>query len=160
MGKQINFYMSENIQTSFVEYLQQNQFIFLDYNAQIVEEPFSTNVYRLYLYKQNYGQLFMRQDLNHIMDIMKSPVIEFRKTTIKLEEKKVLRGRVWIENQYFKEGICIKKPDTFIRDYQMLNRWIRKHVPYQEIKKENFFIKEYVNDELKSLQENGFKLTI
>ena len=54
MGKQINFYMSENIQTSFVEYLQQNQFIFLDYNAQIVEEPFSTNVYRLYLYKQNY----------------------------------------------------------------------------------------------------------
>lgn len=59
MGKQINFYMSENIQTSFVEYLQQNQFIFLDYNAQIVEEPFSTNVYRLYLYKQNYGQLFM-----------------------------------------------------------------------------------------------------
>ena len=51
----------------------------------------------------------MRQDLNHIMDIMKSPVIEFRKTTIKLEEKKVLRGRVWIENQYFKEGISNAK---------------------------------------------------
>ena len=131
MGKQINFYMSENTQTGFVEYLQQNEFIFLDYNAKIVEEPFSTNAYRLYLYKQNYGQLFMREDLNHIMDILKSPVIEFRKTTIKLEEKKVLRGRVWIENQYFKEAICIKKPDAFIRDYRMLNRWIKKHVSHR-----------------------------
>ena len=96
MGKQITFYMSENIQTSFVEYLQQNKFIFLDHNAQVAELPFSTNVYSL----------------------------------------------LWIESQYFKEGICIKKPDTFITDYQMLNRWIKKHVPYQEIRKENFLIKE------------------
>lgn len=160
MGKQINFYMSENVQTSFVEYLQQNQFILLDYNAKIAEQPSSTNVYSLYLYKQNYGELIMRQDLKHILDIMKSPVIEFRKTIIKPEEKKVLRGRVWIENQYFEEGICIKKADALISDYQMLNRWIKKHVPYQEIKMENLLIKKYVNDELRDLQENGFRLTV
>ena len=160
MGKQINFYMSENIQTCFIEFLQRNQFVLLDYNAQIVEQPLLTNVYSLYLHKQNYGEVIMRQDITHIMDVLKSPVIEFRKTNIKLEEKKVLRGRIWIENQYYKDGICIKKADAFIRDYQMLNRWIKKHVPYQEMNKGEFLIKEYVNDEIKGLQENGFMLTI
>lgn len=161
MGKQINFYMSEKVQTSFIEYLEQNQFVFLDYNAQAVAQPFLTNVYSLYLYKQNYGELFMRQDLEHITDIIKSPIIEFRKTTIKLEEKKVLRGRIWISDRYFDEkGALIKKDMSFVKDYQMLMRWVKKHVPYQEIKKGEYLIKEYVNDELKDLQEDGFKLTM
>ena len=45
MGKQINFYMSDKIQASFIEYLEQTQFVFLNYNAQIVEQPFSANVF-------------------------------------------------------------------------------------------------------------------
>lgn len=161
MGKQINFYMSENVQVSFIEYLKQNEFVFLDYNAQIVEQPFSTNVYGLYLYKQNYGDVIMRQDIKQNMDIIKSPVIEFNKTKIKLEEKRVLQGRIWISDRYFDEnGALIKKDTSFVKDYQMLMRWVKKHVPYQEIKKGEYLIKEYVNDELKDLQEDGFKLTM
>lgn len=161
MGKQINFYMNENVQASFIEYLKQNEFVFLDYSAQIVEQPFSTNVYGLYLYKQNYGDVIMRQDLTQNMDIIKSPVIEFNKTTIKLEEKRVLQGRIWISDRYFDEnGALIKKDASFVKDYQMLMRWVKKHVPYQEIKKGEYLIKEYVNDELKDLQEDGFKLTM
>lgn len=159
MGRQIIFYMSENVQIGFIEYLKQNEFIFLDDNAQIVEQPFSTNIYGLYLYKQNYGDVIMHQDLNQNMDIIKSPVIEFYKTKIKLEEKRVLQGRIWMSDRYFDEkGDIIKKDITLIKDYQMLMRWIKKHVPYQEIKKGEYLIKEYVNDELKELQEDGFKL--
>ena len=47
--------------------------------------------------------------------------------------------------------------ESYFKQYgQALNEFI----DCLQIKKENFFIKEYVNDELKSLQENGFKLTI
>ena len=161
MGKQINFYMSKQVQTSFVEYLEQNQFVFLDYNAQRVEQPLSTNVYGLYLYKQTYGDVIMRQDLKQIIDIIKSPIIEFSKTTIKLEEKKVLQGRIWISDQYYDEnGALIKKNEEFVKDYKILNRWIRKNVPYQEVRKGEFIVKEYVNDDLKELQEKGFVLTL
>ncbi len=69
MGKQINFYMSEKVQVSFIEFLQQNQFMFLDDSSQIVEQPLATNVYDMYLYKQEYGDVVMRQDINKIMDI-------------------------------------------------------------------------------------------
>ncbi|MBR6666204.1 MAG: hypothetical protein IKL22_10890 [Lachnospiraceae bacterium] len=161
MGKQINFYMSDKIQASFIEYLEQNQFMFLDYNAQIVEQPFSANVYSMYLYKKNYGEVIMRQDIRHIMDTLNGPVMEFSKTIIKQEEKKVLQGRIWISDDYFNEnGVLIKKDIAFIKDYQMLNRWIKKHVPYQEIKKGEYLIKAYVNDELIKLQEKGFRLTM
>lgn len=161
MGKQINFYMSEKVQVSFIEYLEQNQFVFLDDGSQIVDQPLSPNVFELYLYKQDYGDVIMRQDINEIMDSIKSPVIQFGKTTIKKEKKKVLRGRIWISDQYYDEnGILIKKDEEFVKDYKRLVRWIKKNVPYQEIRKGEFIVKEYVNDELKELQENGFALTL
>ena len=72
-----------------------------------------------------------------------------------------MQGRIWISDRYFDEnGALIKKDMSFVTDYQMLMRWVKKHVPYQEIKKGEYLIKEYVNDELKDLQEDGFKLTM
>lgn len=161
MGKQINFYMSEKVQASFIEHLEQNHFLFLDVNSQILKEPLSSNVFGLYLYKQNYGNVVMRQDMNDIIDSIKSPVIQFSKTNIKNEKKKVLRGRLWISDQYYDEkGILVKKDEAFVKDYKMLTRWIKKNVPYQEIRKEDFFVKEYISDEIKELQNNGFILSI
>lgn len=161
MGKQINFYMSENVQTSFIEYLAQNQYEFLDNNSKIISEPTSMNVLGMYLYKQSYGNIIMRQDNKEIMDSLKSPVIQFGKTAIKEEYKKVLRGRIWISDQYNDDnGILIKKDGEFVKDYKTLTHWIKKNVPYQEIRKGEFWVKEYVNDEVKELQENGFSLSI
>lgn len=57
-------------------------------------------------------------------------------------------------------GEVIKKPEGFLKDYQMLVRWIKKHVPYQEMKAGDAVIKEYVNDELKQVQEEGFWLIL
>ncbi len=161
MGKQINFYMSENVQVSFIEYLEQNQFVFLDNNSKIISRPASMDVFGMYLYKQSYGNIIMHQDNKEIMDSIKSPVIQFGKTVIKEEHKKVLRGRIWVSDQYNDEhGALIKKDVQFVKDYKMLTRWIKKNVPYQEIRKGDYFVKEYVNDELKALQEKGFALSL
>lgn len=103
----------------------------------------------------------MCQDNKARIDILKSPVIEFSKTIIKAEQKKILRGRLWISDQYYgEEGNLIKKEKVFVKDYQMLRRWIKKYIPYQEIKKGEYLVKEYINDELKELQDGGFALTI
>ena len=119
------------------------------------------NVFSLYLYKSNYGELVMQQGNGASMDTIKSPVIQFCKTSIKTEQKKILRGRLWIATQYYDdEGNWVKKSELFVKDYQKLNRWIKKNVPYQEIRKGEYLVKEYVNDELKELQEKGYVLTI
>lgn len=161
MGKQINFYMSEHIQEEFIEYLKQNQFKFLNSSADIVNQLSSSSIFSAYLYKPDYGQIVMCQDNKARIDILKSPVIEFSKTIIKAEQKKILRGRLWISDQYYgEEGNLIKKEKVFVKDYQMLRRWIKKYIPYQEIKKGEYLVKEYINDELKELQDGGFALTI
>ena len=65
-----------------------------------------------------------------------------------------------MSSQYYDdEGMLIKKEGVLIKDYQMLTRWIKKYVPYQEIQKGNFIIKEYVSDELKELQDKDFIFT-
>ncbi len=55
------------------------------------------------------------------MDIIRSPVIEVRKTRIK--EKKVLRGRLWILDLFYKNNTgnmeCCKK---YIVEYNELSK--------------------------------------
>ncbi len=69
--------------------------------------------------------------------------------------------KLWISDQYYDEGgILIKKDSVFVKDYKMLTRWIKKNIPYQEIKKGEFMVKEYVNDEMIELQDKGFCLSL
>jgi len=165
MGKQINFYMSKDVEAEFIEYLKQNNFIFLhiDFkNNKIIDTHGETNnSSALYLFKEVYGDIIMQEGVLSRLNTIKSPVIELRRTIIKEDKKMIHRGRIWVSNQYYDElGIIIKKNPQLIQDYNLLVRWIKKHVPYQEIKKEEHSVKEYVNDEMKQLGEKGFKLII
>ena len=160
MGRQINFYMSKIVEKSFIEFLEQNQFIFLNNDSSVINKTSPKGKFRWYLYKQDYGDIKMNQYNMNIIDTKKSPVIQFRRTSIKEEEKKIFKGRLWIETQYYDGGEkLIKKNDIFIKEYQMLVRWIKKHIPYQEIKKGEYFVKEYINDEIKELQDKEFIFT-
>lgn len=160
MGKQINFYMSKSIQMNFIQYLEQNQFLFLDNKLTEIDQVGSDDVLSMYLYKLNYGEIFMKQENIMSMDCIRSPVIQFNKTIIREEQKKVLRGRLWISNQYYDKNGVYHKKNALLKDYILLNGWIKKNVPYQEIKKGEYYIKEYANDELKELQDKGFILTL
>lgn len=160
MGKQINFYMSEKVQTDFIKFLEQKQFLFLDNKNKIIIQPNSKSVLGLYLYKQDYGNIIMNSNNSENLDCIKSPVIQFSKTIVKDEYQKVLRGRLWMTDCYNDEAQIVKKGEAFVKDYRMVVRWIKKYVPYQEIKKGDFFVKEYVSNEMLDLQDKGFVLTL
>ena len=162
MGRQINFYMSKIVEESFIEFLAQNQFVFLDYYGGIINQTFSTNQFGWYLYKQSYGDIKMCQNGKaNSVDAIKSPIIQFKKTVIKEEQKKVLKGRLWMETQFYDGGgKLVKKNEIFVKEYQMLVRWLKRHIPYQEIKKGDYLIKAYINDEIKELQDREFIFTM
>lgn len=161
MGRQINFYMNKSIQKAFIDYLFQNNFLLFDKKATYIGKVISDNISSLYLYKYNYGNIIMRQDNTKSIDSLKSPVIQLNKTIIKENEKKILRGRLWLSHQYYDdEGMMIKKEESLLKDYQLLVRWVKKNVPYQKIRKGNCYVNEYVNDEIIDLQNEGFVLTL
>lgn len=154
MSKQINFYMSKKKQEEFIDFLRMNSFLFLDASAKVINESNLENISSLYLYKQKYGNIIINSTNQRTIDSIKSPIIQYKKTIIKENQKKVLRGRLWMANQYYDdEGYVISKGEILLRDYKMLLCWIKKNVPYQKIKKGEHYIKEYVSDELKELQE-------
>lgn len=166
MGRQINFYMSHDVQERFIDFLNEKEFTFVDYNASIINDILDDSRKSIYLYKQDYGDICMNPYHKVHIDPLKTPIIQYRKTIIKEEQRKVLMGRLWIETKYYNEdGELINKGESVLKDYQMLVRWVKKNVPYQEIKKMNhylkeYYIKEYINDELRKLQERGYEFTI
>lgn len=158
MGRQINFYVSKQVQNAFFDFLQQNHFTFLDVNAEEIKEPQRNDIFMMYLFKQSYGTVLMHTDVSKRVDVWKSPVIEFCKSHIEEKEKKVYRGRLWVANRYYDEaGNIVEKDIEFMKDYQRLVRWIKKNVPYKEIEG---YGKAYISDEIMELYNQKFKLTL
>ena len=161
MGKQINFYIGEITQNSFIQYLQENEFLFWDKRQNVIQDLFEKSVSVLYLYKPNYGEMIMHKDYRDTIDIIKSPLIQFNKTLIKEDKKKIIRGRIWIEDKFYSDdGDCIKKDKVFVDDYMLLMKWIKKNAPLQEIPKGEHFVKEHVSSDLNDYLENGFIFSI
>lgn len=158
MGRQINFYMSENVQNQFIQYLINNDFLFLDGGGKKIEfsDLCSDNIYSYYLYKIEFGCLLTKGNGN-LIDVLDSPIIEFLKTRIK--GNKMLRGRLWVSTYYYKDNGQTEESKKYIVEYQKLVRWIKKNVPYQDIKKGEYLIKEYANDELIQMEKDGYIFT-
>ena len=155
MGKQINFYMSENVQNQFIDFLISNNFLFLDNEGNKIDFQNLCSYNDYYLYKNEFGCLLIR---NNSIDVLNSPIIEFCKTRVK--ENRILRGRLWISDQYYKyNNGQTQQSKNYIMEYNMLAKWIKKNVPYQNIKKGEFFVKEYTNDELIQMEKTGYIFT-
>ncbi len=155
MGRQIYFYMSEAVQAELIEFLKQNQYVYYDYYANKVENVADKKLYTVYLYKENYGE-FLRNNYRRV-DFMNGPVIEFSKSMIDAETKRLIRGRLWMDSWYFDEaGNKVKKSELLTKDYEKLVRWVKKHVPYQEYEQKGYILKEYISDEVIELQKQGY----
>mgnify|MGYP002875499010 FL=1 len=155
MGKQINFYMSENVQNQFIDFLISNNFLFLDNEGNKIDFQNLCSYNDYYLYKNEFGYLLTK---NNSIDVLNSPIIEFCKTRVK--ENRILRGRLWISDQYYKSNNAqTQQSKNYIMEYNMLAKWIKKNVPYQNIKKGEFFVKEYTNDELIQMEKTGYIFT-
>jgi hypothetical protein len=157
MGRQINFYMSETVLAELIEFLKQNQFVYYDYCANKVDNVADKKLYTVYLYKENYGVFLRNKSDSRYIDFMDGPVIEFSKSMIDAETKKLIRGRLWMDGWYFDEaGNKVKKSELLTKDYEKLVRWVKKHVPYQEYEQKGYILKEYINDEVIELQKQGY----
>ena len=159
MGKQINFYMSEKVQAEFIVFLKENQFEYYDYYANKVEEPTDKKLFEVYIYKMAYGEIVKKEE-GRVLDSYYSPVIEFSKTIVREDVKEIIGGRLWMTDLYFDEkGNKAKKEEVFTKDYQKLVRWIKKHVPYQEYDHNGYLYKDYINDEIIQLYQEGYVFT-
>ena len=94
---------------------------------------------------------------NNLIDVFNSSIIEFCKTRIK--ENRILQGRLRISDYYKSYNSQIQQSKNYVMEYNNLTKWIKKNVPYQNIKKGEFFVKEYTNDELIEMEKNGYIFT-
>lgn len=73
------------------------------------------------------GRLIRLQSHTKQVDSIKSPVIQFKKTIIQTEQRKIHRGRLWLSDQYYADdGAIVKKDSGLVEEYQKLARWIKK----------------------------------
>ena len=160
MGRQVNFYMGTTIETDFINYLAANHFSVLkrDLNGvKAVEEIREGNGQLLekmtLLYKGDYGKIVLNGE-NQI-DFFLSPIIHFSRTIVKYEQKKIIRGRLWISG---KSMLDKESGKLVLKDFVLLSKWIKKHIPYQELEYEDSTYKEYIDEEIYSLYKQQFKL--
>lgn len=144
MGRQINFYMSENVQQNFIRMLYESDYIFLNGKGQVIEYVDEQKYCDYFLYMKKYGPISIKEE--YFLDSLKSPVIQFSKTIIR--EGKIRRGRLWISNNQNTEG-----EKELVKDFNRLNRWIRKNVPMKEITKGDYAVKEHTSEQLIELAE-------
>ena len=166
MGRQINYYMSEEVDNKFIEFIKEQNYEFLFYDfknnalIRLNKEKYNEfNEKYAYLYKPEYEELFMKDEPLVRIDQIASPVIDFTRTNIDHDEKIVIRGRIWIETKYYNSsGELVEKNAELVKDYNRLVRWIKKNVPFREIIQEDYVEKEYANDEIVELVNQGYRL--
>lgn len=166
MGKQINFYLERELEGKFIEELFNAGFVIvaedLD-NKKLITynelKEVNSKIYILYLYKKDLGTLLINKECEYRLDYLRSPVIEFARTIIKSEKKVITRGRLWMESKYYGEnGEIVCKDSKLTSEYNKLVKWIKKYVPFQDVAKGDYVIKEYVTDSIKELANTGFRL--
>ena len=150
MGRQIIFYMCHNDEEKFMDYVKSKGFRFINGKVSLGENAIfecfgdvKKGFCKLLLYKEIYGDLRFRDyaEINtRLYDETYSPVIEYCPTTVNLRKKTIRRGRIWISN----ENICSDemKKEQLKKDYQQLERWIRKNVSKKNV---NYISRPYEN---------------
>jgi hypothetical protein len=167
MGRQINFYMDEDVESAFVKLVLENGQILCDSEnmgaePMVITEPSELLACSEYasrsLYQPTFGDLTLRPlDNGKIMlEFMISPVIQYSRTLVDHNRKTVRSGRLWVEMKYWDaEGNLVTKPEELAKWYESLARWVMKHLD----KREPGSFPLYWCPSFGELLEQGYKLT-
>ncbi len=180
MGKQINFYMEEEVTEKILEYAFSKGFIVYGRLKENMKEVVIENfdfyvlnkekfVHGFYFYKEKYGEIITKDVFRgspvpqQEIDTYYSPVIEFSPSKVKYEENRISRGRVWVGTYYLekdKDGnvITIYKDQSLIKDYEALVRFIKKFIKNREVQFEEHTLKVYITEKALELYENGMEI--
>lgn len=171
MGRQINYYIDKKTEYEFAKFLFTKDFNIIFEDVKNKEIYFCKNIQdydklkdlkcELFIYKDSYEiEKYINKSNYRRIDSTISPVIEFTRTFIIEEEKKIVRGRLWYETKYFNEnGELVAKDERILKEFNSLVKWIKKNVLYTTIMECGYPVKEYITEEIKKLvDEDGFAL--
>lgn len=166
MGKQITFYIEKELEDEFIAYVFEKGFVMLHSDLEEKEiltynESLQINekAYILYLYKKDLGEIVTDKNCEYRLDCTRSPLLEFTRTLVKQDKKVIVRGRLWAELKYYdKNGDIIFKNSQLEKEFDILAKWLKKRIPFQEVKKGEYIVKEYITDNIKEATNRGFRL--
>lgn len=139
MGKQIQFYMVNEDENDFVEFLRSTgDIVFLpEVSKSSDSETFTSFVA---LKGRKYGEdchiwnrlvspapaiKYVPQQDYYWLDFLKSEVVSVDRC--RMVDNRLCAGRLYVENTVFApDGTIVKKGDEFLKWYEKLCRWIRK----------------------------------
>lgn len=164
MSKQINFYLDEQLEQRFLDFIiDHGGEIFFDQGSNI--EPVKVNEFPssdekywfcLYLYKKEFGDIKYKEIKNRrYIDILRSPVIEFSRTVVREigRNKEIGRGRLYFQTKFWNsKDELIQKPTELDDWFKLLSNWIKKAAPKDKD------TGAYISMSLKELANKGFKL--
>ena len=82
--------------------------------------------------------------------------MEYSKSRIKVDKKRIIRGAVWRSTDFFYDENA--NEELFKKDYNMLIRWLKKHLIYTHVKGRG--CKEYVDDKvLRLVTEEDYRIS-
>jgi len=146
MGRQIGFYFGDKDEKEFLEVVNTNDVVFLrdQFKRKKIEFYKEFNINPAVNQSKCQAYICFRSDLKSVgffgdykagiilLDIFKSPVIEFERSGLKPDINLLISGRLWYEHKYWTEDkdgndVLLEKSKELERLYNSLARWIRKH---------------------------------
>ena len=135
MGKQYAFTMNTFVEYKLMEYLQENGYFVYKNNKEgapslidlFAESAPDKGGFIFYLYKTDFGKLIFKETPNGLFYINDTyaPVIEFSRTIVRHETKKIKFGRIWIGMEYYNEsGELLKKNEALNIGFHNIKKWI------------------------------------
>lgn len=173
MGKQVNFYMLEEDEKEFVEFvLSDRETIILGFGSLQerlpildclpVEDSFPVWRAQVYFWRHGYP-LFTRYGVMragplqgqgvYLVDSSQSSVIEFSRSLLLPDENMLARGRIWAEMRRLEGDRFVYKGEEFEEWYDSIASWIRKR--YRRIGTRPYF---YIGPQAYSWYQAGGKL--
>jgi hypothetical protein len=140
MGKQVNFYMTEEDEREFLEFVHSDRnvavFMGVQQTAEIAvldELPTSdtSGWFQLWLWDRDHSPTpvlrYVQQQGHYCVDRFESEVIEFDRSI--LDEGRLVRGRIWAEMNGWRHddpASVIKKSEAFSKWFDRLGNWIKR----------------------------------
>lgn len=164
MGKQLGFVMDKHDKEEFLKYVLDKGVIYTCDNykeqqiLQVSELLKNDGWFRVYVTVKSeipitYTPL---SDNRKYIDGISEPVIEILNSAICESDKRIVRGRLWVEMKYFNnEGELITKCRELDELYKDLCKWIRKNL--KKVSVELRGRKEYISESLSKIGEKGYK---
>ena len=175
MGRQYNFAMDETDEKLLMQYLKESGYVvYLERTHRTPETidefpvPFSDGWFILYIYHPTFGNMKFESyvsdkklniKIEYIEDTT-APVIEFRRTIVRKEEKTIQSGRIWMQMKYWNEhGEYVSKSENLDKGYKDIKKWITKNLQKMEQKDERGEIEKNVVSRglVRLFEEEGYR---